>query len=81
MPGIGFSAAAQRFLELASACVLRSCGLTSWMPSVAELRMPLPVSPIVVDAIRTSGIARTSSSTCAHFSLPRCRLVPTGRSR
>jgi hypothetical protein len=33
----------------------------------------------MVESRRTSGMARTSRSTCAVFSLARSRLMPTGK--
>ena len=77
IPGIGSSALRIAF-STSRWFSFRSCGLTSWSERTAELRRPLPVSPMVVETIRISFILRTTSSTCSSLSLPRCRLVPTG---
>ena len=76
-PGIGASPA--RIASSTCFCERwRWCGFNSWIVRSPLLRAPLPVSPTLVEIIRTSGIARTTASTCRIFSLPRSRLVPTG---
>ncbi len=77
MPGIGFSSVRIAF-STSRWLRLRSCGLVSWIDSSAELRLPLPVSPIEVEIMRISGSVRIASSTWRSLSLPRPRLVPTG---
>ena len=79
MPGIGLRAWRIAF-STSFWLRFRSCGLVSWIDRLAELRLPLPVSPMVVEIMRISGIVLIASSTWTSFSLPRGRLVPTGSS-
>jgi hypothetical protein len=72
IPGIGSSALRIAFSTSRWLSFL-SCGLTSWSDRTAELRRPLPVSPMVVETIRISFILRTTSSTWSSLSLPRCK--------
>ncbi len=77
MPGIG-AIAVRIFFSTSRWLSFLSCGLTSWSERIAELRSPLPVSPMVVETMRISGILLTTSSTWTSLSLLRLRLVPTG---
>lgn len=54
MPGIGFRAA-RIACSISRWLRERSPGLTSWIASEAEFRLPLPVSPTVAETRRTSG--------------------------